>query len=110
MAYSPQYASSLLTREEVDQMQGPVLLEFGTNWCGHCQELAPRLQAMMEKLPDFPHIKVEDGKGKPLGRSFRVKLWPTLVFMRDGQVLLQMARPSDSEVRDGFEAMGFTTS
>ena len=91
MAYAPQYASSLLTREEVDQMQGPVLLEFGANWCGHCQELAPRLQAMMEELPDFPHIKVEDGKGKPLGRSFRVKLWPSLVFMRDGNEVALVA-------------------
>jgi thioredoxin 1 len=61
---------------------------------------------MLKERADFPHIKVEDGRGKPLGRSFRVKLWPTLVFMRDGQVLMQMARPSDSEVRDGLEAMG----
>jgi thioredoxin 1 len=105
MAYEPQYASSLLTRAEVDQMHGPVLLEFGANWCGHCSELAPRLKALLDMRPDFPHIKIEDGRGKPLGRSFRVKLWPTLVFMRDGQVLLQMARPSDSQIRDGLEAL-----
>jgi thioredoxin 1 len=49
---------------------------------------------------------VEDGKGKPLGRSFQVKLWPTLVFMRDGKVVQQTARPSLKEVREGLDAIG----
>jgi thioredoxin 1 len=31
------------------------------------------------------HVKVEDGSGRRLGRSFGVKLWPTLVFLRDGR-------------------------
>lgn len=39
------------------------------------------------------HIRIEDGKGKRLGRSFRVKLWPTLVLLRDGQVLAKLVRP-----------------
>lgn len=57
---------------------------------------------------EFPGVRyrsVEDGKGRPLGRSFRVKLWPTFVFLRDGQVVRQMARPSPRELRDGFEAL-----
>ena len=33
--------------------------------------------------PEVRHLKVEDGPGRPLGRSFRVKLWPTLVFLQD---------------------------
>jgi thioredoxin 1 len=106
MAYQPEYASKALSRDEVDQMQGPVLLEFGANWCGHCSAVAPRLEAMLKHRADFPHIKVEDGPGKALGRSFRVKLWPTLVFMRDGQVLMQMSRPDDGQIRDGLDALG----
>ena len=40
------------------------------------------------------HITVADGKGKPLGRSFRVKLWPTLVFLRDGKESARLVRPA----------------
>jgi len=51
------------------------------------------------------HVKVEDGPGRPLGRSFRVKLWPSLVFLRDGKVVRQVARPSHAELDEAFRAL-----
>jgi thioredoxin 1 len=51
------------------------------------------------------HVKVEDGPGRPLGRSFRVKLWPSFVFLRDGRVLRQLARPSHAELDEAFRGL-----
>jgi thioredoxin 1 len=65
----------------------------------------PQLAAELASQPEVKHIKIEDGRGKPLGRSFRVKLWPTLVFMRDGAILQQVARPNRSDIQAGFEAI-----
>lgn len=93
------------TREEINQTSGPVLLEFGAKWCGHCRVLAPRLAEILQEFPEVRHILVEDGPGQPLGRSFGVKLWPTLVFLRDGKLLAQSSRPSPGEIRRGLEAM-----
>jgi len=93
------------TREEVDALAGLAVIEFGASWCPHCQGVQPSLKAALAGRPEIRHIKVEDGKGKPLGRSFRVKLWPTLVFLRDGQVTDQMSRPDDDELRRGFESL-----
>jgi thioredoxin 1 len=101
LAYEPAEPS----RDEVDHMAGPVVLNFGTNWCGYCRALEPQLATLLAGHPEVRHIKIEDGKGKPLGRSFRVKLWPTLVFLRDGKVLGQVSRPGVKEIRAGLEAV-----
>jgi len=93
------------TREEIDRTEGPVVLEFGATWCGHCRALAPRLAALLGQHPEVRHVKVEDGPGQPLGRSFRVKLWPTLVFLRDGRVEATAVRPHPGEVREGLSAI-----
>jgi thioredoxin 1 len=93
------------TREEIDHMEGAVLLEFGASWCPYCRALAPKLAELLGDHPGVRHIKVEDGPGRPLGRSFRVKLWPNLVFLRDGQVVRQLARPEVAEVREGLESI-----
>jgi thioredoxin 1 len=93
------------TRAEVEQLPGPVVLEFGATWCGYCQALEPKLTALLEMFPAVRRIWVEDGKGKPLGRSFGVKLWPTLVFQRDGVVLKQVSRPEETAVEEGLRAI-----
>ena len=108
MVYKPQ-SEPEPSRDEVDRMNGPVLLEFGASWCGHCQALQPELAEALNARPDVRHIKIEDGKGKPLGRSFRVKLWPTLVFMHDGQVLKQLVRPSGAEVKEAMTQFADTS-
>ena len=102
---TPAYGPEELTRADVDRMQGPVLLNFGTDWCGYCRAIEPHLSNLLAAHPEIRHIKVEDGRGRPLGRSFRVKLWPTLVFLQDGRVVRQMSRPEAAEVRGGFEAV-----
>jgi thioredoxin 1 len=63
------------------------------------------LAALLRRYPEVRHIKVEDGKGKALGRSFRVKLWPNLVFLRDGRVVRQFARPTPAEAAEGLAAI-----
>jgi len=83
-------------RAEVDALQGLTLLEFGTDWCGHCRAAQPALVEALSKHPQWRHLKVEDGPGRPLGRSYRVKLWPTLVLLRDGQEVARLVRPTQA--------------
>jgi len=98
------YSTDAPTREEVDAMQGPVVLEFGTSWCGYCRGAQPHIEKALGARSDIRHIKIEDGPGRALGRSFRVKLWPTLVVMKDGREVARVTRPqSDMEISKALD-------
>nr|WP_206668541.1 thioredoxin family protein [Pseudomonas saliphila] len=91
------YTNQAPSRSEVDALQGATLIEFGTNWCGHCSAAQRHLALAFDDHPDLRHLKIEDGPGRKLGRSFKVKLWPTLIFMKDGEEVERLVRPTDVE-------------
>jgi thioredoxin 1 len=84
------------TRAEVDGFSGPMVLEFGTSWCGYTRAAQPDIAAVMKNHPAVRHIRIEDGKGRPLGRSFRVKLWPTLIYLEAGVEKGRVVRPDNA--------------
>lgn len=94
---APDYQADAPTIEEVQASSGTLLLEFGTPWCGHCQAAQGIIAAALRSHPEIQHIKVYDGKGKKLGRIFKVKLWPSLILLRDGQELGRLVRPQHTE-------------
>jgi thioredoxin 1 len=91
------YEAEAQTRAEIDALPGATVLEFGNDWCEYCQAAQPAIAAAMRRLGGVRHIKVADGKGRPLGRSFGVKLWPTLIFLRDGREIARSVRPTTEE-------------
>jgi len=90
------YTTDEPARAVVDTLAGATVVEFGTGWCGHCRAAQPSIEAAFADHPGVRHIKVEDGSGRALGRSFGVKLWPTLVFLRDGKEVARLVRPQDA--------------
>ena len=91
------YAEAEPKRADVDALQGATLIEFGSPWCGYCRRAQPLIAQALAAHPDVRHIKVADASGKRLGRSFKVKLWPTLVFLKDGKQTTQLVRPAGAE-------------
>ncbi|WP_029147667.1 thioredoxin family protein [Methylophilus sp. 5] len=91
------------TREEVNALKGATVLEFGASWCGYCKAAQETITSELSHFPHIRHIKIEDGKGRRLGRSFHVKLWPTLILIKDGVELKRLVREIDAaELRSGL--------
>ncbi|MCC4621736.1 thioredoxin family protein [Xanthomonas cassavae CFBP 4642] len=97
MGFVREYATQAPERSAVDAQPGLQVLEFGTHWCGHCIAAQPLLQKLLGGDNAVDYRKVEDGKGRPLGRSFHVKLWPTVILLRDGEEIARAVRPQTRE-------------
>lgn len=97
MTYAAQHLQHEPARADVDALPGATVLEFGTPWCPHCIGAQPLLEAALSARDDVRHLKIEDGPGRPLGRSYRIKLWPSVLVLRDGEELARVVRPTSQE-------------
>jgi len=95
MAMNGTYASVEPSRADLDQLKGPSMLEFGSPMCGYCRAVQPLLVSALADHPRVRHMKIADASGRRLGRSYKVKLWPTLVFLSDGREVSRLVRPRD---------------
>ena len=91
-----QYTTDEPAREALYDIAGPAVIEFGAPWCPWCQAAQPLIAEAFEGAQELPYFRIEDGKGRPLGRAFRVKLWPTMIFLRDGEEVTRCVRPESA--------------
>ena len=95
-------------RAKIDSTRGPLLLEFGASWCGYCRAVQAPLKEALARHPHVRHIRIEDGRGRKLGRTFGVKLWPTLVMLHDGREMERLVRPGHAEaIVEALERIDF---
>jgi thioredoxin 1 len=97
MDMTESYAEVEPAPAEVEKLPGATLLEFGSPWCGYCRAAQPLIKSALAGSEGVRHLKIADGSGQPLGRAYKVKLWPTLVFLKDGRELAKLVRPRDEQ-------------
>jgi thioredoxin 1 len=91
------YSEETFTLEQIAELSGDTLLEFGAPWCGHYQAATPAIKQALAEHSALRHIRIYDGKGKRLGRLFKVKLWPTLILLHEGKEVGRLVRPLEAD-------------
>ena len=81
--------------QEVLASDKPVLLDFWASWCGPCRMVSPIVDEIAEEREDIKVGKVNVDEESGLAARFRVMSIPTLVVMKDGEIVNQAvgARP-----------------
>ena len=81
--------------QEVLSSDKPVLLDFWAPWCGPCRIVVPMVEQIADARPDIKVGKINIDEEFELARQFGISSIPTLVVMKDGQILRQAtgARP-----------------
>jgi len=92
-----QYATEAPDIAQIETTTGFTLLNFGTDWCTHCQAAIPPVSEFLQQNNQLTHTAVEDGKGRSLGRHYQVKLWPSLILLNNGKEVARVVRPTTAD-------------
>ena len=76
-------------KEEVLNSDKPVLIDFWASWCGPCRMVGPIIDEIAKENSDIKVCKVNVDDEPELAGEFNIMSIPTLVVMKDGQVLRQ---------------------
>lgn len=82
-----------LTQDNFDATvkEGISMVDFWAPWCGPCRMLAPVIDELAEEFEGKANIcKVNTDEEQDLAVKFGVRSIPTILFMKDGEVVDQM--------------------
>jgi len=81
--------------EEVINSDRPVLVDFWAPWCGPCRMVIPIVEEIAREREDIKVVKINVDEEQELARQYRVMSIPTLMVVRDGEVVQKAsgARP-----------------
>ncbi len=81
--------------DTVKNSEKTVLLDFYADWCGPCRMVSPLVDEIAEENPEYLVGKINIDNEPELAQQFGVVSIPTLVVMKNGEVVNQSvgARP-----------------
>jgi thioredoxin 1 len=97
-----------LTRENVQQTienHKVVVIDFWATWCGPCKMFGPIFERVAQAFAQVPQVafcKAEIGQQQAMANHFGVKSVPTIVIIKDKQVVHNQAGGPDAQSLSGM--------
>ena len=73
-----------------DTENGVALIDFWATWCGPCRMQSPVVEALSDEMTDVHFFKLDVDQNPATAQQFRIMSIPTMMIMKDGQVVDQI--------------------
>lgn len=83
--------------DSVKNSEKTVLLDFYADWCGPCRMVSPLVDEIAEENQQYLVGKINVDEEPQLAQAFGVTTIPTLVVMKNGQIVEQSASARPKE-------------
>ena len=82
---------NVLSESNFDSIVGskPALIDFGAEWCVYCKKIAPIIEEIASEHPELVVGSIDVDLNPMLAARFRAHSLPTVLVMKDGQVVKQ---------------------
>ena len=78
--------------EVAERAPVPVLVDLWATWCGPCRMVSPALERIAtDRAGELKLVKVDVDQAPQLSQRFEVRAVPTLLVLRNGQVLARQS-------------------
>jgi len=90
---------NILSESNFDSIVGtkPALIDFGAEWCVYCKKIAPIIEEIAAEKTDLVFGYIDVDLQPMLAARFRVHSLPTVLLLKDGQVVKQFLGAQSKE-------------
>eukprot|EP00804_Cyclotella_cryptica_P016968 CCRYP_001914-RA/>CCRYP_001914-RA protein AED:0.03 eAED:0.03 QI:152/1/1/1/0.5/0.33/3/1189/105 len=82
-----------------------VVVDFTASWCGPCQMIAPKFEAMSKQYTNVVFVKVDVDAQERIAGMCGIRAMPTFQFYKNGQKVDELCGANEAGIRSKVEAL-----
>lgn len=83
--------------QEVINEAGTVFIDFYATWCMPCEAMSPIIEEIAKEHKEVKFVKIDVDKNEELAIKYNIMSIPTMIIMKNGEVIKNFIGVTDKE-------------